>query len=156
MKFDSPSYIATCYKIHRVVVPFRLAWLAFMFLQVMYDASGVRLHAGLQAEVSHLDTFGKSRLRFLFASNIQLASAFWHIHRCLFVSTALHGCFSVCLLQLLNQIVCEFPPEHPLSSSRPLRELLGHTPLQVCCIIYCILFRKTSSLFYACIVFFSY
>ncbi|XVE78429.1 hypothetical protein DITRI_Ditri13aG0144300 [Diplodiscus trichospermus] len=49
---------------------------------VMYDASGVRLHAGRQAE-------------------------------------------------LLNQIVCEFPPEHPLSSMRPLRELLGHTPLQV-------------------------
>ncbi|KAG5252043.1 hypothetical protein OIU76_008255 [Salix suchowensis] len=49
---------------------------------VMYDASGVRLHAGRQAE-------------------------------------------------LLNQIVCEFPPEHPLSSVRPLRELLGHTHLQV-------------------------
>ncbi|KAL9457477.1 hypothetical protein AB3S75_006511 [Citrus x aurantiifolia] len=49
---------------------------------VMYDASGVRLHAGRQAE-------------------------------------------------LLNQIVCEFPPDHPLSSVRPLRELLGHTPLQV-------------------------
>ncbi|GAV69704.1 DUF212 domain-containing protein, partial [Cephalotus follicularis] len=48
---------------------------------VMYDASGVRLHAGRQAE-------------------------------------------------LLNQIVCEFPPEHPLASVRPLRELLGHTPLQ--------------------------
>ncbi|KAL9360644.1 hypothetical protein Peur_048767 [Populus x canadensis] len=49
---------------------------------VMYDASGVRLHAGRQAE-------------------------------------------------LLNQIVCEFPPEHPLSSVRPLRELLGHTHVQV-------------------------
>ncbi|XP_076928120.1 uncharacterized protein LOC143591964 [Bidens hawaiensis] len=49
---------------------------------VMYDASGVRLHAGRQAEV-------------------------------------------------LNQIVCEFPPEHPLSTSRPLRDSLGHTPLQV-------------------------
>ncbi|CAI0550887.1 unnamed protein product [Linum tenue] len=49
---------------------------------VMYDASGIRLHAGRQAE-------------------------------------------------LLNQIVCEFPPEHPLSSVRPLRELLGHTPFQV-------------------------
>ncbi|KAI7731552.1 hypothetical protein M8C21_022308 [Ambrosia artemisiifolia] len=49
---------------------------------VMYDASGVRLHAGRQAE-------------------------------------------------LLNQIVCEFPPEHPLSTSRPLRDSLGHTPLQV-------------------------
>ncbi|BFG26088.1 hypothetical protein CerSpe_123620 [Prunus speciosa] len=49
---------------------------------VMYDASGVRLHAGLQAE-------------------------------------------------LLNQIVYELPPEHPLSSVRPLRDSLGHTPLQV-------------------------
>ncbi|CBI28839.3 hypothetical protein AAG906_040134 [Vitis piasezkii] len=49
---------------------------------VMYDASGVRQHAGRQAE-------------------------------------------------LLNQIVCEFPPEHPLSSSRPLRDSLGHTPIQV-------------------------
>ncbi|KAF6159389.1 hypothetical protein GIB67_032160 [Kingdonia uniflora] len=49
---------------------------------VMYDASGVRLHAGRQAE-------------------------------------------------LLNQIVCELPQEHPLSNVRPLRELLGHTPLQV-------------------------
>ncbi|CAD5190558.1 uncharacterized protein LOC135628551 [Musa acuminata AAA Group] len=51
---------------------------------VMYDASGIRLHASRQAE-------------------------------------------------LLNQIVCELPPEHPVSSNhRPLRELLGHTPLQVC------------------------
>ncbi|KAI4322507.1 hypothetical protein L6164_022195 [Bauhinia variegata] len=49
---------------------------------VMYDASGVRLHAGRQAE-------------------------------------------------LLNQIVCELPPEHPLSTARPLRDSLGHTPLQV-------------------------
>ncbi|KAK7324815.1 hypothetical protein VNO77_28673 [Canavalia gladiata] len=49
---------------------------------VMYDASGVRLHAGRQAE-------------------------------------------------LLNQIVCELPPEHPLSNARPLRDSLGHTPLQV-------------------------
>ncbi|CAM9002812.1 unnamed protein product [Rhodiola kirilowii] len=49
---------------------------------VMYDASGVRLHAGRQAEV-------------------------------------------------LNQIVYELPAEHPLSESRPLRELLGHTPTQV-------------------------
>ncbi|KAF3443438.1 hypothetical protein FNV43_RR13120 [Rhamnella rubrinervis] len=49
---------------------------------VMYDASGVRLHAGRQAE-------------------------------------------------LLNQIVCELPEEHPLSNIRPLRDSLGHTPLQV-------------------------
>ncbi|PIN26120.1 hypothetical protein CDL12_01135 [Handroanthus impetiginosus] len=49
---------------------------------VMYDATGVRLHAGRQAEV-------------------------------------------------LNQILCELPAEHPLADSRPLRELLGHTPAQV-------------------------
>ncbi|KAK6930861.1 Protein of unknown function DUF212 [Dillenia turbinata] len=49
---------------------------------VMYDAFGVRLHAGRQAEV-------------------------------------------------LNQIVYELPAEHPLAESRPLRELLGHTPPQV-------------------------
>ncbi|PHU02999.1 hypothetical protein BC332_28250 [Capsicum chinense] len=49
--------------------------------EVMYDATGVRLHAGRQAEV-------------------------------------------------LNQIVCELPAEHPLADSIPLRELLGHTPPQ--------------------------
>ncbi|XAR64430.1 hypothetical protein NMG60_11024764 [Bertholletia excelsa] len=49
---------------------------------VMYDAFGVRLHAGRQAEV-------------------------------------------------LNQIVYGLPAEHPLAESRPLRELLGHTPPQV-------------------------
>ncbi|XP_047342722.1 uncharacterized membrane protein YuiD-like isoform X3 [Impatiens glandulifera] len=49
---------------------------------VMYDASGVRLHAGRQAE-------------------------------------------------LLNLIVCELPPEHPVSTVKPLRDSLGHTPLQV-------------------------
>lgn len=46
----------------------------------------------------------------------------------------------LCLLQLLNQIVCEFPPDHPLSNVRPLRELLGHTPFQVCCFYMLILF----------------
>ncbi|KAM7252067.1 hypothetical protein ACFE04_023950 [Oxalis oulophora] len=49
---------------------------------VMYDATGVRLHAGRQAE-------------------------------------------------LLNQIVCELPPEHPVASVKPLRDSLGHTPIQV-------------------------
>ncbi|KAF5208468.1 Acid phosphatase/vanadium-dependent haloperoxidase-related protein [Thalictrum thalictroides] len=53
---------------------------------VMYDASGVRLHAGRQAEI-------------------------------------------------LNQIVYELPTEHPLADTRPLRELLGHTPPQVCFVI---------------------
>ncbi|KAH0868366.1 hypothetical protein HID58_075388 [Brassica napus] len=51
---------------------------------VMYDATGVRLHAGRQAEV-------------------------------------------------LNQIVFELPAQHPLAESRPLRELLGHTPPQTSC-----------------------
>lgn len=49
---------------------------------VMCDASGVRLHAGMQAE-------------------------------------------------LLNQIVCELPPQHQLSNISPLRDSLGHTPCQV-------------------------
>ncbi|XP_002961023.2 uncharacterized protein LOC9632025 [Selaginella moellendorffii] len=33
--------------------------------------------------------------------------------------------------EVLNQIVFELPPEHPLADSRPLREPLGHTPPQV-------------------------
>ena len=49
---------------------------------VMYDASGVRLHAGRLASV-------------------------------------------------LNVILTELPPEHPASDHRPLRDSLGHTPLQV-------------------------
>ncbi|XP_058731902.1 uncharacterized protein LOC131609767 [Vicia villosa] len=32
---------------------------------------------------------------------------------------------------VLNQIVIELSPEHPLTDSRPLLELLGHTPPQV-------------------------
>ena len=48
----------------------------------MYDATGVRLQAGRQAQV-------------------------------------------------LNQIVFDLPPEHPLSETRPLQEPLGHTPPQV-------------------------
>lgn len=35
------------------------------------------------------------------------------------------------LMQLLNQIVCELPPEHPVANVRPLRDSLGHTPFQV-------------------------
>ncbi|XP_052205349.1 uncharacterized protein LOC127810119 isoform X2 [Diospyros lotus] len=33
--------------------------------------------------------------------------------------------------EVLNQIVYQLPDEHPLAESRPLRELLGHTPPQV-------------------------
>ncbi|CAL6445762.1 unnamed protein product, partial [Bathycoccus prasinos] len=51
-------------------------------LVVMYDATGVRLHAGRQAEV-------------------------------------------------LNQLIVELPRDHPLTDSRPLRDSLGHTPVQV-------------------------
>eukprot|EP00899_Mesostigma_viride_P018083 jgi/Mesvir1/26276/Mv01640-RA.1 len=64
--FDSPLY-AAC-------VVFTLV--------VMYDATGVRLQAGRQAEV-------------------------------------------------LNQIIFELPPEHPVSDLRPLREAIGHTIAQV-------------------------
>ncbi|KAL0925563.1 hypothetical protein M5K25_003913 [Dendrobium thyrsiflorum] len=35
------------------------------------------------------------------------------------------------LFLVLNQIVFELPAEHPLAETRPLRELLGHTPAQV-------------------------
>jgi len=35
------------------------------------------------------------------------------------------------ILQVLNQIVYELPAEHPLAETRPLRELLGHTPPEV-------------------------
>lgn len=60
--------------------PFAMALI--FSLVVMYDASGVRLHAGKQASV-------------------------------------------------LNMIICELPPDHPVSDTRPLRDTLGHTPLQV-------------------------
>ncbi len=56
--------------------------MCFLDPQVMYDASGVRLHAGRQASV-------------------------------------------------LNMIITELPPDHPVSDTRPLRDTLGHTPLQV-------------------------
>jgi len=35
------------------------------------------------------------------------------------------------VLQVLNQIVYELPAEHPLAETRPLRELVGHTPPEV-------------------------
>ena len=31
---------------------------------------------------------------------------------------------------MLNMIICELPPDHPVSDTRPLRDTLGHTPLQ--------------------------
>ncbi|XP_074296401.1 uncharacterized protein LOC141626567 [Silene latifolia] len=38
--------------------------------------------------------------------------------------------------KVLNQIVYELPAEHPLAESRPLRELLGHTPPQEACHLF--------------------
>lgn len=32
---------------------------------------------------------------------------------------------------VLNQIISELPSDHPVSDTRPLRDTLGHTPLQV-------------------------
>ncbi|XP_010248889.1 PREDICTED: uncharacterized protein LOC104591652 [Nelumbo nucifera] len=48
----------------------------------------------------------------------------------------MHDAFGVRLhagrqAEVLNQIVFELPAEHPLAETRPLRELLGHTPSQV-------------------------
>jgi acid phosphatase family membrane protein YuiD len=51
-------------------------------LVVMYDATGVRLQAGRQAEI-------------------------------------------------LNQMILELPTQHPVSDTRPLRDSLGHTPVEV-------------------------
>ena len=62
----------------------------------MYDASGVRLHAGRQASV-------------------------------------------------LNMIITELPPDHPVSDTRPLRDSLGHTPLQVQICHYNMVYAMTQS-----------
>ena len=32
---------------------------------------------------------------------------------------------------MLNQLIFELPPDHPVSDTRPLRDSLGHTPIQV-------------------------
>ncbi|KAK8919132.1 hypothetical protein KSP39_PZI021812 [Platanthera zijinensis] len=49
--------------------------------------------------------------------------------------------------QVLNQIVYELPAEHPLAETRPLHELLGHTPTQV--VAGAILGFTTASIAYA-------
>jgi len=81
----------------------------------MYDATGVRLQAGLQAEVIFSALLPSSH------SNI-LADLLVFFSHCVLL---------VDIVQVLNQIVYELPAEHPLAESRPLRELLGHTPPQV-------------------------
>lgn len=53
-----------------------------------------------------------------------------HEHFC--IECVIFLILDIHVLQVLNQIVYELPAEHPLAESRPLRELLGHTPPQVC------------------------
>lgn len=75
----------TCFNfsISRLHETFLICFLLLLLMQVMYDATGVRLHAGKQASV-------------------------------------------------LNMIITELPPDHPVSSSTAqLKDTLGHTPLQV-------------------------
>jgi len=67
----------------------------------MYDACGVRLHAGRQAEVRPQQAASVS-------CRLNLSHA-----------------------QVLNQIIYELPPEHPVRDTRPLRDTLGHTVSQV-------------------------
>ena len=77
----------------------------------MYDATGVRLHAGRQAEVA------------MSAARLLIFNELYFFPTSLILITY--------ILQVLNQIVYGLPAEHPLAESRPLRELLGHTPPQV-------------------------
>jgi acid phosphatase family membrane protein YuiD len=46
-------------------------------------------------------------------------------------SKAVRLCCLCKFFQVLNQIVYELPEEHPLSETKPLREILGHTVPQV-------------------------
>ncbi|PAN38778.1 hypothetical protein PAHAL_7G197000 [Panicum hallii] len=53
-----------------------------------------------------------------------------------FACVVMHDAFGVRLhagkqAEVLNQIVYELPEEHPLSETKPLREILGHTVPQV-------------------------
>lgn len=102
----------------------------------MYDASGVRLHAGRQAEVSWRHFPVLSHNFSYIVTILELRSYFaWDNH------IDAH-------LQLLNQIVCELPQEHPLSNIRPLRDSLGHTPLQVFYVTTLLCFCGYYSYFY--------
>ncbi|KQJ83247.1 uncharacterized protein LOC100829864 [Brachypodium distachyon] len=54
----------------------------------------------------------------------------------IFACVVMHDAFGVRLhagkqAEVLNQIVYELPLEHPLSETKPLREILGHTVPQV-------------------------
>lgn len=112
--------------------------------QVMYDATGVRLQAGRQAEVwlmpCSISFFLCQTWDLKFYSNFSFSVCLWHWLQCntsfLFVLVDLncslfYWVWMTGFSQVLNQIVYELPAEHPLAESRPLRELLGHTPPQV-------------------------
>lgn len=77
------AYVAI-FSVQGLVIQQNFTCFSILLIQVMYDATGVRLHAGKQASV-------------------------------------------------LNMIITELPPDHPVSSSYTgqLKEVLGHTPLQV-------------------------
>ncbi|KAJ0095138.1 hypothetical protein Patl1_16883 [Pistacia atlantica] len=74
----------------------------------------------------------------LFAISLILACIIFNVEitvagdvRCNWCKTSSWAPGRVDSFQVLNQIVYELPSEHPLAESRPLRELLGHTPPQV-------------------------
>jgi len=122
----------------------------------MYDATGVRLQAGRQAEVwyvpfyiyylCHCLSFPLlicNLLVFFFSPQMWdkmpwkpflFAYDCCALQLCSFVLVGFSGLYWSWMneySQVLNQIVYELPAEHPLAESRPLRELLGHTPPQV-------------------------
>lgn len=113
-------------------------------LQVMYDASGVRLHAGRQAGVSC--SWYEPWLLLLYCTCRDIPFII-----IIFFLVMLYVIVVWLPSQLLNQIVCELPPEHPLSNIRPLRDSLGHTPLQVHFQSCDVIFVSSVSLVYICL-----
>lgn len=154
----------------------------------MYDATGVRLQAGRQAEVwcccyiwflsmlphslpstcvSFSNHVGKMACHkcfyWLIACLLQGSIFDWYVRiSCLkLLDFYIFIVVKLDIVQVLNQIVYELPAEHPLAESRPLRELLGHTPPQVWYIarnFYTLVMRYLlplevfKSIFFTCIV----
>ena len=135
----------------------------------MYDASGVRLQAGRQAEVrweeagSSCDGIATWAVVTaiclpgpVHAPNLRRISALMIGLLSLSLNTVYgkHSSFvylSLAFLQVLNQIVYELPPEHPLSDSQPLKNHNGHTPPQVPCLLNRILKVRLSSGYSQCL-----
>jgi len=101
----------------------------------MYDATGVRLQAGRQAEVwCHFLSFPFLLCNFFFFSVCCLRLLCIEAYLCSFSLAFFSEFYWIWIngfSQVLNQIVYELPSEHPLAERRPLHELLGHTPPQV-------------------------